>query len=274
MYFVSAMNRQEKQFITTVYDYYHTHGRHDLPWRTTTDPYMIAVSEIMLQQTQVARVIEKYHSFLKLFPTVHALAGAPLGSVIAAWSGLGYNRRAKFLHKMAIAVIEKYNGVFPKTIEGLLELPGIGPYTSRAIAAFAYNTPSAFIETNIRTVYIHHFFRDGANVSDAELAPKINATVDHENPRAWYWALMDYGSFLKSKGIASHRVSKHYAKQSTFKGSRRQVRGGILRALIGAQMTKSELALIVQREEVLVESVLLDLLKEGLVQKKGNRFFI
>ena len=191
-------------FIKTVTTYYKKHGRHDLPWRHTTDPYKIAVSEIMLQQTQVARAIEKYNLFIKQFPNIQLLAQAPLSEVLKLWSGLGYNRRAKFLHAMAKTIVTDYDGVFPRTQAALKSLPGIGDYTAGAIAAFAFNNEAFCIETNIRTVYIHHFFPDQKNISDAVLLPHIKNTLDTKHPREWYWALMDYGSFLKSQGILPH----------------------------------------------------------------------
>ncbi len=268
------MDAAQKRFVKDVYTYFRSYGRHDLPWRQTTDPYRIVVSEIMLQQTQVPRVIEKYTSFLKRFPTVQKLASAPLGDVLIEWSGLGYNRRAKFLHHMAQVVTSEHKGKFPTTIEGLLALPGIGPYTARAVAAFAYNIPDALIETNIRTVYIHHFFPTRETVSDAELMPSIEATVDKINPRAWYWALMDYGSYLKSTGSKVHRKSKQYIKQSKFEGSRRQIRGGIMKALISGPKTVVQLVNILEKEKDSIESVLEDLLQEDFIQKEKGRYLL
>lgn len=268
------MDAAQKRFVKDIYSYFAVQGRHDLPWRQTTDPYRIVVSEIMLQQTQVPRVIEKYTSFLQKFPTVQKLAAASLGDVLIQWSGLGYNRRAKFLHQMAQIVTGEYKGKFPTTIEGLLHLPGIGPYTARAVAAFAYNTASALIETNVRTVYIHHFFPDRETVSDAELMPIIAATVDQANPRAWYWALMDYGSHLKTMGNKVHRKSNQYAKQSKFEGSRRQIRGGIMKALISGPKTVSELVKLIGRERQDIESVLADLTGEGFIKKDSRKYLL
>lgn len=156
----------------TVWKYYHQHGRHDLPWRLpepdgSFDPYKILVSEIMLQQTQVPRVLPKFTEFLTKFPTGQELAEASLGEVLAAWSGLGYNRRAKFLWQAAQKVVRDFGGELPHTFEALESLPGIGKNTAGAVAAYAYNQPAIFLETNIRTIFIHHFFRDADLVPDS-----------------------------------------------------------------------------------------------------------
>ncbi len=222
---------KNQEFVIKVWDNYHSHGR-SLPWRDRTDAYAIVVSELMLQQTQVQRVIPKFETFMATFPTVQALADAPQSDVIELWSGLGYNRRARFLHQTAKKVVEDFDGNFPDTVEGLVSLPGIGVNTAGAVLAYAFNIPRVFIETNIRSVYIYEFFPDSADVSDAELVPLIEATLDTSNPREWYWALMDYGTMLKKQVGNSARQSKHYKKQSKFEGSKRQVRGAVLRLLI------------------------------------------
>jgi A/G-specific adenine glycosylase len=236
-----SLAKQEKDFIKVVYGYYEAHGRHDLPWRKTTDPYRILVSEVMLQQTQVARVIPKYKEFLKRFPTTKKLAAAPLGDVLRAWQGLGYNRRAKFLWRAAQVVSNEKKGIWPKTFPELKSLPGVGEYTAGAVMNFAYNQPVPLIETNIRTVYIHHFFPDAGGVTDRELLPIIEKTLDKENPREWNWALMDYGSHLKETVGNLNKKSKTYQKQSDFKVSNRYVRGAILRVLATGPQTKIQL---------------------------------
>ncbi len=268
------MTEGEKgRFITTVNTYYVQNGRHDLPWRKTKDPYKIAVSEIMLQQTQVNRVVEKYKEFLKAFPNATALAAAPLQHVLLLWSGLGYNRRARFLQRMAQAVTEQ--GKFPKTFNELLKLPGIGHYTAGAISAFAYNIPVSIIETNIRTVYLHHFYHDSeVGVSDKDLMVLIESTLDQHNPREWYWALMDYGSHLKASGIKIHRNSAQYKKQSTFKGSLREVRGGIMKVLTTTPATAQKLQTILSFDIDRIEKALEQLMKEEFVVRKGKSFSI
>lgn len=218
-------------FQKVIWDY-HAANRRSFQWRETHDPYEIMVSEIMLQQTQTARVAEKYKIFLKVFPTAKALAGAPVSEVLTYWQGLGYNRRALNLQRAAKKVVEELKGVFPKSPSGLRELPGIGPYTAGAITAFAYNRPVPFIETNIRRVYLHFFFPDEEGITDKELLPIIEATVSNEDPREWYYALMDYGAQIPKVITNPNRRSKHYVVQSKFEGSNRQVRGGILASLV------------------------------------------
>lgn len=265
---------EEKAFVQLIKKYYQKSGRHDLPWRHTTDPYKITVSELMLQQTQVPRVLLKYKEFLKAFPTIQKLAKAPLSDVLRVWSGLGYNRRAKFLHHLTQMVVHQYKGKFPGTIEGLKQLPGIGPYTAGAIYAFAYNKPFPVIETNIRSVYIHHFFKDKEGISDKELTPIIERTIQKRNPREWYWALMDYGSYLKASGIKNNSKSKHYTKQSKFEGSKRQIRGAIMRELLKGERTAVQIAKAIDKEKGKVEEVLEDLVGEGMVNKEKRKYGI
>lgn len=233
------MNKQEREFQAFVLDWYKVNGRHALPWRQTTDPYKVLVSELMLQQTQVARVIPKYEVFIQTYPTVQLLAAASLGDVLRLWQGLGYNRRAKYLHTCAQTVVSDYGGVFPVTEVDLRKLPGIGPYTAAAICAFAYNQPVELVETNVRQVMIHHFFKVQAEVTDAEILQKVSRTLPQDNARTWYAALMDYGTHLKAQHGNNTKKVKGYTKQSKFKGSDREVRGAILRALAETRGAKS-----------------------------------
>lgn len=203
-----------------------------MPWRKTKNPYKIVVSEVMLQQTQAARVLEKYPEFLGAFPTIEALAKASLAEVLRIWRGMGYNRRVRYLRDAAQKIVIELNGHVPKTEKELRKLPGVGHYTANAILTFAYNEPRVFIETNIRRVFIYYFFRNKRGVSDTEILPLVTATLDTKNPREWYYALMDYGSHLSKVSRANANTqSKHYMKQSTFKGSLRELRGKIIRAL-------------------------------------------
>lgn len=218
-------------FQRTVLSYYRNHGRHDLPWRKTTRAYRILVSEMMLQQTQVPRVIEKYRAFTKQFPSTRALAAAPRVDVVRAWSGLGYNRRARFLHEAARTVVSEYHGRMPKDEHTLQTLPGVGEYTARAVMVFAYNAPLTLIETNVRTVFLHHFFPQRERVHDREFVDLIEAAAAGQDPRTWHAALMDYGSHLKQVHGNASRRSAQYAKQQAFEGSVRQVRGAVVRAL-------------------------------------------
>ena len=227
----------KRQFKAAVWAYYEASGRHDLPWRRpdgdgSFDPYKILVSEIMLQQTQVARVLPKYIQFLIQFPTAQTLAHAELGEVLAVWSGLGYNRRAKYLWQAAQDIINTFGGIFPRSSVDLISLPGVGVNTAGAVQAYAFNQAVVFLETNIQTVFIHHFFSNKISVSDTDIKGLVAQTLDSENPRVWYWALMDYGTYLKSSAGNASRRSKSYVKQSAFQGSSRQLRGAILRRLI------------------------------------------
>ena len=238
-----------RAFRKIVLDHWKKHGRHDLPWRQTTDPYKILVSEIMLQQTQVERVIPFYMNFLQKFPSSRALAKAPLTDVLRAWSGLGYNRRAKLLQETARAVVTTHGGIFPSERDSLVALPGIGPYTAGAIRAFAFNEPGFFIETNIRTAILHHFYPDQLRskgieqpgVKDADILVILKAATKGQDSREWYSALMDYGAHLKKSGVRINNKSAHYAKQSKFEGSLRQVRGAIVRELLKAPAAEREI---------------------------------
>lgn len=255
----------KERFKKTVKDFY-TKNKRDLPWRKTRNPYRIWVSEIMLQQTQVDRVIPKYKSFIKQFPTIQALANAPLKDVLIAWQGLGYNRRAKSLHEGAKYIRQHHKGLFPK--ENLVAIPGIGPYTEGAIQAFAFNMGKPIIETNIRTVYTHHFFSDKENVADKEILKYVEQTLDINNPREWYWALMDYGSHLKRTGVRINNKSKHYTKQRPFKGSDREVRGAIIRELSNGNSIQK----LFPDRKVQVKEQLQKLLNDKLIVKRGRGY--
>lgn len=254
-----------QKFRQYIHNWFEIHARQHLPWRQNYHPYNILVSELMLQQTQVERVIPKYLAFMDKFPDTKTLAAAPLSEVLISWQGLGYNRRAKFLHQTAKAVEEK-GGKFPQSYEGLLTLPGVGPYTASAITAFSYNKPIRMIETNIRTVFLYHFFPNQQGITDKEIFPLIDESLDKEQPRIWYSALMDYGSVLKKILPNPSRQSKHHSKQSTFKGSLRQTRGEILRVLASHQaLTKEALFQHLESEKKNHAAALDQLLKEELV---------
>ncbi len=242
-----------------------------MPWREDTRPYYVLVSELMLQQTQVDRVIPKFQAFIEAFPSEVELAAAPLSDVLILWSGLGYNRRAKFLHEAAKKIIYEYDGVFPETEQELLSLPGVGKNTCGAIRAYAFNQPAIFVETNVRTVYFHHFFVDGDKVDDKQIIEKLEETIDQENPREFYWALMDYGSWLKRNGSGRLQQSKHYKKQSALKGSVREVRGLILKCLAETDHTTRELLQSKMPDDERFGVALAGLTRDGLiiVEKDG-----
>lgn len=263
------------EFQEVVWQYYRDNGRHDLPWRQSGpsgdfDPYNILVSELMLQQTQVSRVIPKFTACTAAFPSFDALAAAPLADVLKLWSGLGYNRRAKFLHQTARIVVDQHGGQLPNDQSALVALPGIGVNTAGAIRAYAFNDPVVFIETNIRTVFIHHFFADQDTVSDAMLLPIITEALPDDDVRSWYWALMDYGTFIKQTVGNISRASATYAKQSTFEGSRRQVRGQVLKALASGPLSPGELQKRIPDERL--DSVLHDLSSEGFIAKDDEQY--
>jgi A/G-specific adenine glycosylase len=215
------------QFRRLVWAQYKKEGRHALPWRKTRDVYHILVSEVMLQQTQVDRVIPFYTKFLTQFPTARKLAAAPLSHVLKAWQGLGYNRRAKML-RAASSILAREKA---RTVTDLEALPGVGPYTAKAVAAFAWNQDGVVIETNIRTAVIHHFFKTIEPVTDSEIAQVLEKTLPKGKAREWYSALMDYGASLKRSGISYNARGVRYVKQSKFTGSAREARGAILRTL-------------------------------------------
>ena len=259
------------EFARRIWQFYRKFRR-DLPWRNTTDPYRILVSEIMLQQTQVERVREKYNRFIERFPDVRALASATPLEVLAEWQGLGYNRRALSLLQAAKNVEQVFGGRIPDDDAGLRSLPAVGPYTAAAVQAFAFNKPVVMIETNIRRVYIHCFFPNQEAVSDREIIPLIAATLDGQNPREWYNALMDYGWYLGSTMGNPNRRSRHYQRQAPFEGSNRQLRGKIIRTLLeGGEMQYGVLCLVIEVPGSVAEPVLRQLETEGFITRDHGR---
>jgi A/G-specific adenine glycosylase len=262
-------------FKKTVWNYYKKNKRDNMPWRKTTNPYYIMVSEIMLQQTQVARVIEKYNEFIQLFPDTKTLAQAPLSDVLKAWQGLGYNRRAKFLKQAAEIIESEYNSRFPQTPEELIKLPGIGKNTAGAIMAYAFNTAVPYIETNVRTVYIYHFFKDKENITDKEIEDILIETIDYNNPKEWYWAIMDYGTYLKKTYGNNIQKSKHYKKQSKFIGSNRQKRAAIIRYLTHNEVgTLQEFIYETKGDKNLIQKILKQLQQEDMIEQIGTSFVL
>ncbi|MES2470911.1 MAG: A/G-specific adenine glycosylase [Patescibacteria group bacterium] len=270
---------QVKNFQKAIWAYYKKHRR-SFPWRENITEYNVAISEIMLQQTQAPRVVSKYLSFIKKFPSWKSLAQAPLHDVLAEWKGLGYNRRALNLQKLAKIVTNDLKGKLPQTPTALIELPSIGPNTAGSIMAFAWNIPHPFIETNIRSVYIHFFFnKSKAKIHDKEILKIVEITLDRKNAREWYYALMDYGVMLKAQmklesKLDPSRKSKHYTKQKSFKNSNREVRSLILSTLLKGPATQQKiidaviLAKSIYRTEENIIKNLLTLEKEGFIQRK------
>ncbi|MGM0384334.1 MAG: A/G-specific adenine glycosylase [Thermodesulfobacteriota bacterium] len=261
-------------FQKVVKSHYRAYGR-DLPWRNTEDPYKILVSEVMLQQTQVSRVIAKYESFLCAFPDIYSLAQAPLREVLNVWQGLGYNRRAVALQQAAQKVVKHFDQRIPSNVDSLVSLPGIGKATACAICTFAFNQPTLFIETNIRTAFIHYFFNCLTKVQDKHILPLVAQTLDHHNPREWYYALMDYGAAVKKMYGNPNTRSAHYQRQGQFKGSNRQIRGAIVKILVKKEsISEHELLSYVQFSPKRVMQNLEKLQEEGIIVKDGACLFI
>jgi len=255
-----------KKFQDKIFEWWEKNKR-DLPWRKTTDPYYIMVSEVMLQQTQVSRVKEKYEAFIKKFPTKENLAEAETAEVLKIWSGLGYNKRALWLQQAATQLVEGEE--FPKKPEELEKIKGIGKYTARAILIFAFNHDLPTVDTNIRRILISEgFATEEATEKElfkiaAEITPKGRA-------RDWYNALMDYGSMeltARKTGI------KPKTSQKKFNNSTRYQRGKIVKALIkkGA-LTKKEISEECEIDQKVLAEILTKLIVEGLVVKKRQYY--
>lgn len=240
-----------------------------MPWRETKDPYAILVSEFMLQQTQVARVLPKYLAWLAELNCFDAVAQAPLQGLMRLWSGLGYNRRCLWLRETCRRVATDYQGRLPEEPGLLAQLPGLGPYTSKAVATFAFGKPCAFMETNIRRVYLHFYFsgRPRASVPDSEILPLVETTLFRDDPRSWYYALMDYGAEL-GRGAAenANTLSKAYRRQAPFRGSLRQARGYLLRrAALDSPMGLKDVAAESGIEYERLDAAAQALVREGLL---------
>ncbi len=216
-----------QRFNDHIWEYYRKEGR-SFPWRETSDPYRILLSELMLQQTQTSRVLPKYHQFLQNWPDFEAMASSSLPEVLSAWRGLGYNRRALALRTIAQRT-QQYGWTLPNEYGQLLEFPMIGPATAGAIIAFAYGERAVYLETNVRRVLIHQFHPNGQEIKDRMLHRELSELAElQDDCKHWYYALMDYGVYLKTKLVNPNRKSAHYRKQAPFSDSNRQIRGMIL----------------------------------------------
>ncbi len=261
---------QFKEFIWNFYE----QNRRDFAWRHVENPYFVLVSEIMLQQTQTQRVITKYEQFIAAFPDFQSLAAASLRDVLLVWQGLGYYRRARFLHQLAQIVVNEHGGILPQDPKVLQTLPGIGPNTAGSVCAFAFNKPVVFIETNIRTVFIDSFFRAQESVNDKELLPLIIATVDQSNPREWYYALMDYGVFLKARKVNPSRKSAHYNKQSKFEGSDRQIRAKVVKFITeNEHVSHDQVLKLINQDTSRVEKIIDKLVVEDFIKKSAENVY-
>ncbi len=263
---------QITEFRKKIYDYYIQHKR-PMPWRNCDNPYYVVISELMLQQTQVPRVLQKFPEFITAFPDFSALVRASMKDVITQWQGMGYNRRAKYLKQIAEKVVGEYGGILPSDPSILETFPGIGPATAGSIAAFAYNTPTIFIETNIRRVHLHFFFPETKDVHDKEIKQVVEQTLDRKQPREWYYALMDYGTMMMKSLDNPNKRSKHYSLQSRFEGSDRQIRGRVLKVLVSQQnVTKEQFLRLLQDEEERVSQILDKMEQEGMIVRDKTRY--
>lgn len=261
-------------FRKIIYNYFKQFGR-NFPFRNDINPYNVLISEIMLQQTQTNRVSQKFLEFIKEYPDFYSLANAPNENILKIWQGLGYNRRALALKIIAKKVIEEYNDILPDSIDVLKTFPQIGNNTASSIVTFAYNKPTYFIETNIRRVYIYFFFPNKLKIDDKDIMEILKNTIDINNPRKWYYALMDYGVMLKKSHPELHKRSKHYKKQSKFKGSNRQIRGLIIKRLLEEKkMIKEELIKILGFSEKRTINIIKQLEDEGFLIIKDKEITI
>ncbi len=264
-----------KAFYIAIMDFYDRYGR-AFVWRETSDPYHILLSEMMLQQTQTARVLPKYQTFLSLWPTLKDLAQAPLDQLLSQWKGLGYNRRALNLRKSAIQS-EAWGWSIPSEQSLLLSLPGVGKATAAAIGAFSFQQKTIYLETNIRRVLLTCFFAEDTQVKDKRLESLLQELLTYvEDPKSWYYALMDYGVLLKTLVPNANVRSAHYTKQSKFENSNRQIRGQLIHLLsdTGAKDQEQVIALLSQFEEERVLYCLGQLKDEGFVEEKNSVYRI
>jgi A/G-specific adenine glycosylase len=229
----------------------------------------------MLQQTQVERVLVKYPLFLNNFPTFSALSHASLKNVLEVWQGLGYNKRAIALKRIGQTVESQFMGTLPSDYSALIGLPGVGHTTACAIRTFAFDIPSVFIETNIRTVYIHTFCAEKQDVKDDSLYPLVECTLDRTNPRNWYYALMDYGSMLKRQHTNPSRKSVQHKKQVPFKGSNRQLRGKMISLImVHSGITETDLTRRLNSDPETISRNLQKLQAEGFLKRDQSKIFI
>jgi A/G-specific adenine glycosylase len=258
-------------FQQIIRDYYRDCGR-EFPWRKTTNPYHILVSEIMLQQTTTSRVLTKYDEFIKTFPDFQTLNKASVPQVLQVWQGLGYNRRALALKKIAQLVLSELK--LPRSPEILVKFPGIGSYTAAAISAVAFNQPTVFIDTNIRAVFLFFFFHRQNKVADKEIYPLVAATVDRSNPREWYYALFDYGAMLKKEN-SLNKQSATYKRQGAFAGSNREIRGKIVRLVLEhSPVYEYEVMQKLNGGQAQIRTNLIQLQQEGFLTIAGDRIYI
>ena len=261
---------QINAFRRKIFDWWKDHRR-DLPWRWTNDPYTIFVSEVMLQQTQVSRVLPKYKEFLDQFPNIFSLAKASPAAVLRVWKGMGYNRRALYLQQTAKRIVLDYHGIFPQEEKKLMELPGLGKYTARAILVFAFKKNVAMIDTNIRQIITHFFFHD---VFQKESIIQETADLLIPNGKSWEWhqALMDYGALAMSN--IKYSISNKKNNTIPFRHSSRFYRGKIIDQLREHAFREDDLIDDFRKRYGKSKSelnhIIIQLKKEHLIEKKTH----
>lgn len=265
------MNLDEQKitsFQTKILNFYKQQGR-DLPWRNTSNPYYIHLSEIMLQQTQVSRVINYYQKFIKNFPDLQSLSNASRHILLANWQGLGYNNRIIRLQESAKLLLENYDGEYPQDQKELQNLPGIGSYTSGAILSFAFNITSKVVDTNIRRILIHELNLD-ENISIRDLEEIAYQVTPKNRAKEWNNALMDYGALeLTAKKVNIRPITK----QSKFIGSTRWVRSQIVKQLL-EQHEISIKDLEIRFHNYTINDILEKMQKDQLIKIKNNKVYI
>jgi len=286
---------RRKYIIIPVLQWY-SQNKRNLPWRRTVSPYRILVSEVMLQQTQVDRVISKYRDFLRQFPSIKKLATASAGDVITAWQGLGYNRRALYLQKTATTLRKEYGGRFPQDLASLKQLPGIGDYTARALLSFAFDKPVAMLDTNHRKFYSRLFHQDGVS-SDLDLLEKTQELLEEilvtptlfcdGKSMVYHWnqALMDFGALFLVRGADLSKCpirdfSAHVPeflgekkKKNTipFRQTDRYYRGRIVDLLRKkkSMKTRDMAQMFADMPKSRQQSIIQGLIRDGLIKKVG-----
>jgi len=290
------MNKAKIQKLRrTIFAWYKKNGRHELPWRKTSDVYHVAIAEIMLQQTNVPKVIEKYKEFIRYFPTINDLAQAPQRDIILLWKGLGYNRRALYVHKMAQKIVVDYESIFPKDIETLESLPGIGSYTSRSILIFAYDKNITTRDVNINRLVRRIYGKK--DIDDKILATQVDTIFPHRRSRDWHNALMDIASAVCTKRLPKcvdcslYKYCKSFpdpddyvtiSKKEVGRNEdkkyvpRRIYRGRIIEYLRTNEGSRSEIGCVIKSDwdtevdEEWLEEILQKLRKEGMIVQKSN----
>lgn len=263
---------KSKKFQRMIFSWW-KNNRRNLPWRKTHDPYRILVSEVMLQQTQVSRVLPKYEEFLYFFPDVYALAAATPAKVLQVWRGMGYNRRALYLKKTAEEVVHTYHGYFPESELELLRLSGVGKYTARAIMVFANHAHVAMVDTNIRQIIVHFFF-DGLPQKEKDIQEIADQLVPRGKSWEWHQALMDYGA-LELKNVIDKTKKIKKEASIPFKESNRYFRGRIIDAL--REKSWDEKALVAymsdfySKPQTFVKKIIEGLIKDTLLERSKEK---